>query len=69
MIHFYDIIAMCMLPLVICWRNTENAGQYHCNVYITTSNMCHLGGILRMQDNIIAMCMLPLVTCVMLEEY
>ena len=65
-----NIIAMCMLPLVTCvmLRNTENAGQYHSNVYATPSNMCHVEGILRMQDNIIAMCMLPLVPCVMLEE-
>ena len=25
-------------------------------MYVTPSNMCHVGGILRMQDNIIAMC-------------
>ena len=50
-----------------CWRNTENAEQYHSNVYVTPSNLCHVRGILRMQDNIIAMCMLPLVTCVMLD--
>ena len=34
-----------------CWRNTENAGQYHSNVYVTPCNTCHVGGILRKQDN------------------